>query len=74
MTANFSQEVMPNAEETKNVSGRGHKLWPNFYFTPIDEGKHLWLGVQGACIVLCLIGAFLATKGIGRAMDAAVMK
>lgn len=46
-----------------------NSMWPNFYFTPIDEGKHLWLGVQGACIALCLIGAVLATKGIGRAMD-----
>lgn len=48
--------------------------WPNFYYTPIDEGKHLWLGVQGACIALCLIGAILAAKGIGRAMKPAIAK
>jgi hypothetical protein len=51
-----------------------NSIWPNFYFTPIDEGKHLWLGVQGACIALCLAGAVLAVKGIGRAMDAAAQK
>lgn len=44
-------------------------IWPNFYFTPIDEGKHIWLGMQGVCIALCLIGAIPAVKGIGRALD-----
>jgi hypothetical protein len=51
-----------------------NSIWPNFYFTPIDEGKHLWLGVQGVCIASCLAGAILAAKGIGRAMDTVVMK
>lgn len=52
-------------------------IWPNFYFAPIDEGKHLWLSAQGVCIAICLAGTVLATKGIGRAletMDAAIAK
>jgi hypothetical protein len=51
-----------------------NSIWPNFYFTPIDEGKHIWLGVQGACIALCLAGASLAAKGIGRAIDMVAVK
>ena len=51
-----------------------NSMWPNFYFTPIDQGKQLWLGVQGACIALCLAGAVLAAKGIGRTLDTVVVK
>jgi hypothetical protein len=51
-----------------------NSIWPNFYFTPVDQGKHLWLGVQGACIAFCFIGAVLAAKGIGRAMRPAIAK
>lgn len=51
-----------------------NSIWPSFYYTPIEEGKNLWLGVQGACIALCLAGAILAAKGIGRAMDAVFVK
>jgi hypothetical protein len=43
-------------------------VWPDFYFTPIDEGEASLAGVQGACIALCVVGAYLAAKGIGRVM------
>lgn len=46
-----------------------NSIWPSFYFSPVEEGKHLWLGVQGACIALCVPGAFLAAKGLGRGME-----
>lgn len=49
-------------------------MWPDFYFTPIDAGKHLWLGVQGVCILACFIGAVLAVRGIGRALDGAATR
>ena len=48
-----------------------NSIWPNFYFTPIQEGKHLWLGVQGACIALCVVGAVFAVRGINHALGSA---
>jgi hypothetical protein len=42
-------------------------VWPNFYFTPISEGKWTWLGMQGACIALYLLGVIFAYGGIKRA-------
>jgi hypothetical protein len=48
--------------------------WPNFYYTPIDAGKWTWLGMQGACIALYLIGVVLAYGGIRRATHAMVSR
>jgi hypothetical protein len=42
-------------------------MWPSFYYVPINEGKWTWLGLQGACIAIFLIGAICAHGGIKRA-------
>jgi len=42
-------------------------VWPNFYYTPIQAGKWTWLGTQGACILVYVIGVFCAYGGIKRA-------
>jgi hypothetical protein len=41
-------------------------VWPDFYFTPIEAGKWTWLGIQGACILIFLIGVVCAYGGIKR--------
>jgi hypothetical protein len=45
-------------------------IWPNFYYRPIDAGKWAWLGVQGVCITVYVIGAICAHGGITRAIRA----
>ena len=42
-------------------------IWPDFYFTPIQAGKWTWLGIQGACILIYVIGVMCAYGGIKRA-------
>src|SRR5262249_12959507 len=42
-------------------------IWPDFYFTPIQAGKWTWLGLQGACILIYVIGVICAYGGIKRA-------
>jgi hypothetical protein len=42
-------------------------VWPNFYYTPIAAGKWTWLGVQGLCIAVYVVGAILAYGSIKRA-------
>jgi hypothetical protein len=42
-------------------------VWPNFYYTPIASGKWTWLGMQGVCIAIYVVGAMLAYGGIKRA-------
>jgi len=42
-------------------------VWPNFYFTPIAAGKHTWLGLQGICIAIYVVGVIFAYGGIKRA-------
>ena len=41
--------------------------YPMFYYTPVTEGKNLWLFMQLACIVLFAIGTGLAFVDIRRA-------
>jgi hypothetical protein len=41
-------------------------VWPNFYYTPIQAGKWTWLGFQGACILIYVIGVMCAYGGIKR--------
>src|SRR5499433_1918254 len=41
-------------------------VWPNFYFTPIPAGKWVWLGIQGVCIAIYVIGVMCAYGGIKR--------
>src|SRR5262245_30967397 len=45
-------------------------VWPSFYYTPIDAGKWTWLGIQGACILIYVIGVVCAYGGIRRATHA----
>jgi hypothetical protein len=42
-------------------------VWPNFYYTPIQAGKWTWLGMQGVCILIYVIGVICAYGGIKRA-------
>src|SRR5262245_595263 len=42
-------------------------IWPNFYFTPIQAGKWTWLGAQGICILIFVVGVMYAYGGIKRA-------
>jgi hypothetical protein len=42
-------------------------VWPNFYYTPINEGKWTWLGIQGVCILVYLVGVMFAYGGVKRA-------
>ena len=43
-----------------------NRIWPNFYYSPIKDGKNLWLLMQLACMVAYTIGVFLAFNGIRR--------
>ena len=45
-------------------------VWPNFYYTPIAAGKWTWLGAQGVCIAVYVVGAMWAYGGIKRASHA----
>jgi hypothetical protein len=49
-------------------------IWPNCYFTPIQPGKWTWLGVQGACILIYVIGVACAYSGIERASHVLVAR
>jgi hypothetical protein len=47
-----------------------NRIWPNFYYSPIKDGKNVWLLMQLACMVAYTIGVFLAFNGIRRASHA----
>jgi hypothetical protein len=32
------------------------RIWPSFYYTPINEGKNVWLGAQALSVALYLLG------------------
>jgi hypothetical protein len=40
------------------------RFWPAFYYTPVKDGKNVWLFMQLACMVLYAAGVFLAFNGI----------
>jgi hypothetical protein len=42
-------------------------VWPNFYYTPVQAGRWTWLGTQGVCILIYVIGVICAYGGIKRA-------
>jgi hypothetical protein len=45
-------------------------IWPSFYYSPIKDGKNVWLFMQLACMVLYAAGVFLAFNGIRRTSHA----
>jgi hypothetical protein len=45
----------------------GNRIWPNFYFEPVQPGKNLWLAAQGFCVAIYVAGAWYAVSGIRRA-------
>ena len=47
----------------------GNKIWPNFYFEPVQPGKNLWLAAQGLFVLVYITGAWYAVSGIRRASD-----
>lgn len=46
-------------------------IWPSFYYTPIKDGKNVWLLLQLACMVAYLVGVILAPGGVKRLSRAA---
>ncbi|TPG75226.1 hypothetical protein [Pseudomonas arsenicoxydans] len=45
----------------------GNKIWPNFYFEPVQTGKNLWLAAQGLSILVYFVGICYAVAGVRRA-------
>jgi hypothetical protein len=45
----------------------GNRIWPNFYFEPIQAGKNIWLAAQGLSILVFFIGVCYAAGGVRRA-------
>ena len=41
-------------------------FWPGFYYSPIKDGKNVWLFMQLACMVVYTAGVLLAFNRIGR--------
>ena len=39
-------------------------FWPNFYFTPIEAGKNVWLALQGVSIAFYVAGVIFAFGAI----------
>jgi len=44
-----------------------NKIWPNFYFEPVQAGKNWWLALQGLSIIVFFVGACYAVAGVRRA-------
>ena len=42
------------------------RIWPNFYYSPIKDGKNVWLFMQLPCMVLYAARVLLAFNGIRR--------
>ncbi len=45
----------------------GNKIWPNFYFEPVQAGKNMWLALQGLSILVFTVGVCYAVAGVRRA-------
>jgi hypothetical protein len=43
-----------------------NRIWPDFYYSAVKDGKNLWLLMQLACMVVYTIGVLLAFNGIRR--------
>ena len=37
-------------------------VWPNFYYTPNPAGKVTWLGLQGVCIAIYVVGVICSVR------------
>ena len=44
-----------------------NKIWPNFYFEPVQAGKNWWLALQALSILVFFVGACYAVAGVRRA-------
>jgi hypothetical protein len=42
-------------------------IWPTFYYSPVPDGKNVWLFMQLACMVVYAVGVLIAFNGIRRA-------
>jgi ABC-type antimicrobial peptide transport system permease subunit len=42
------------------------KIWPGFYYVPIEAGKQVWLLAQLICIVCYFIGAILVWYNVSK--------
>jgi hypothetical protein len=42
-------------------------IWPNFYFTPVQDGKNLWLLVQAISIGVYVYGVHVAVTSLRKA-------
>lgn len=47
-----------------------NKIWPNFYFEPVQAGKNVWLALQGLSILVFFVGFCYAAAGVRRASAA----
>jgi len=43
-----------------------NRLWPNFYFAPVQAGKNIWLAAQGLCVAVVFAGFCYAFGGMRR--------
>lgn len=43
-----------------------NKIWPNFYFEPVQAGKNVWLALQGLSILVFFVGFCYAAAGVRR--------
>jgi hypothetical protein len=46
------------------------RIWPSFFYTPVEAGKDAWLLSQGFFIAVYLTGAILMFGGVRRALNA----
>ena len=44
-----------------------NKIWPNFYFEPVQAGKNWWLALQALSILVYFVGVCYAVAGVRRA-------
>jgi hypothetical protein len=48
------------------------RIWPSFYYSPIKDGKNVWLLLQLACMVAYMVGVIFASRGVRRLSRAVV--
>jgi len=42
-------------------------LWLTFYYTPLTDGKNVWLGLRLACMAVYAVGVGIALNDLRRA-------